>query len=134
MSPCKPMVVAGGSDPLPAANMVPDRAHPPLSSHFSLWCMQAFVAAAVVGTMFVLFAPVAFVRVLGVVALVGGLLGLLLHGQLLRRDHPAAWAAFRGRLAPDMGNALRDRWRASAMASGPGHERDLPASARASGD
>lgn len=76
-----------------------DRA-PPLSSRFSLWCLRAFILAAVAGAVIALFAPVTFVRVLGIVALAGGVLGLVLHSLLLRRDHPAAWAALRVRGVP----------------------------------
>jgi hypothetical protein len=60
----------------------------------SVGYMQGFVAAALAGAMIALLAPVTFVQVLGAVAVAASVLGILLHGWLLRHDHPEAWDAW----------------------------------------
>lgn len=60
-------------------------------------CFIGFAAAAVVGAFFVFGAPFTLMRVLGSVALVGGLFGMALHATLLHHDHPDRWNAWKAR-------------------------------------
>lgn len=84
----------------------------------SVWCVRVFAPAALAGAVIALVAPVAFVRVLGLVALGAGVAGVLLHAGLLRREHPAVWdgwfATHRARFA-----RLRARWRTQSESSSP---------------
>lgn len=66
-----------------------------LPATVSLWCLRFFGPAACAGAAIALTAPFAFVRLLGLVALVASVLAFALHVYLLRHDHPAEWIARR---------------------------------------
>jgi len=89
-----------------------------LPAALSIWCVRAFTPAAIAGALVALSAPVPFVRMLGIVALAGSLLGLLLHIALLRRDYPAAWTALRDRFRARVA-ALQSRLRHGRIGSAP---------------
>jgi hypothetical protein len=89
-----------------------------LPADVSLWCLRTFAPAAVAGALIALSAPMAFVRVLGIVALVASVLGLTLHIVLLQRDHPTAWNELRAWWLTRF-EALRSRFGLSSKLAAP---------------
>ena len=85
------------SDDTMAATPRPAAGRAALPADVGVACVVGFAAAAVVGAFFVLGAPFTLMRVLGSVALVGGLIGLALHATLLHHDHPDRWNAWKAR-------------------------------------